>query len=81
MLVLGILSLLRKKLPMKYTNWRILHGILAMLFIAAATWHVVDLGRHTDLAMSIYMIILAVSGVLLLLKTYILKPLKERRDT
>ena len=72
-LVLGPTSLLRNKLGLKYKNWRTIHGLLSILFIVVATWHAIDLGRHTDLAMSIYMIILAGSGVLLLLKTYLLK--------
>ena len=79
MLILGITSFLRNRLPMKYTTWRYFHGVLVMLFILLATWHMVDLGRHTDLIMSIYVIILAVSGISLLLKTYILKPVKANR--
>ena len=79
MLILGITSLIRRRLPMKYTTWRFFHGILAMFILAVVTWHVIDLGRHADLAMSIYFIILAVSGELLILKTYILKPKKTKR--
>lgn len=80
LLVLGITSLLRKRLPLKYTTWRAIHGVLAIFFVVLATWHAIDLGRHTDRAMSAYMIILAAGGVLLLVKTYILKPAKDRKD-
>jgi predicted ferric reductase len=73
MFILGVTALIRNMLPMKYKTWRVFHGVLAILFISLATWHAVDLGRHTDQTMSIYMIILAASGVLLLLKTYIFK--------
>ena len=73
MLTLGITALVRKKLPMKYKTWRVFHGILAMLFISTATWHVIDLGRHLNLAMSIFIGMLAAGGILLLLKTYLLK--------
>lgn len=76
MLVLGITSLFRNKLPMKYITWRYFHGILSILFISFAAFHALDLGRHTNLAMSIYVIILAVSGILILLKTYFFKPSK-----
>ncbi|MFH1215510.1 MAG: ferric reductase-like transmembrane domain-containing protein [Pseudomonadota bacterium] len=76
MLTLGVTSLARKKLPMKYTTWRFFHGILAMLFIFFATWHVIDLGRHTSPAMAAFIIILSTAGVLLLLQTYFLKNLK-----
>jgi len=73
MLVLGITAFFRDMLPMKYKTWRTFHGTLAVFFIGLATWHAVDLGRHTNLAMSIYMIVLAASGILLLLKTYFFK--------
>lgn len=79
LLLLGILSLVRSRLPLKYTTWRISHGILAMVLLAVATWHVLDLGRHSNLAMSMTFIILAVSGELLLLKTYILKPAETKK--
>jgi predicted ferric reductase len=73
MLILGLTSLLRNKISLKYKTWRIFHGILSILFIVLAAWHAIDLGRHTDMAMSIYMIIVVAIGVLLLLKTYLLK--------
>ncbi len=70
MLILGIISLARKKLPIKYKSWRVFHGILAIAFISAAAWHAIDLGRHADLAMSTYIILLAAFGVALVVKTY-----------
>jgi len=79
-LVLGITSLLRKKMPMKYTSWRFFHGILAMLFISIATWHVTDLGRHSSLAMSAFIILLATGGVLLLLKRYISEIFRKTKE-
>jgi len=79
LLLLAITSLIRKKLPMEYTTWRLWHGIMALVFISLATWHAIELGRHTDRAMSIYMSILAVSGILFLLKTYVAAGLQRRR--
>ena len=70
MLVLGITSLARKKLSMKHNTWRVFHGILAMLFILVASWHAIDLGRHSNLAMSMLISMLTASGILLLLRTY-----------
>ena len=75
MLVLGLSSIFRNRLPMTYKNWRLFHGVLSIVFIAIATWHAIDLGRHTDKNMSILFILLAAGGVLLLLKTYFPKPL------
>lgn len=71
MLVLVVTSLLRNKLPMKYETWRIFHGILALIMISVALWHVIDLGRHINLAMSLLFGILTAGGILLLLRTYI----------
>ena len=70
MLTLGITSLAPKKLPMKYKTWRIFHSTLAMMFISIAAWHVIDLGRHSSHAMSIFISILTAGGILHLLKAY-----------
>jgi len=75
MLILGITSAFRNKLGLKYTTWRVLHGILSIVFITLATWHAMDLGRHTDLPMSLYMGAIAGLGILLLLRTYLNKSL------
>lgn len=76
MVGLGITSFLRKKLPMNYRSWRILHGILAMLFMFSAVWHAIDLGRHFTLLMSLLSGGLTVAGTAFLLKTYFLKSTK-----
>ena len=76
MLVLGITSFARKRLPIKYKTWRVFHGILAMLFIIVAAWHAIDLGRHSGLAMSILIVMLTAGGILLLLKIYTFKSKK-----
>ena len=70
MLAIGITSFFRNKLPMKYKTWRIVHGFLSIAFIAVATWHAVELGRHNTTSMAVFMIFIAAVGVLLLLKTY-----------
>ncbi|MBI9039210.1 MAG: ferric reductase-like transmembrane domain-containing protein [Bacteroidales bacterium] len=77
-LIIGITSIFRNKLPMKYTSWRLLHGVLSIIFIIVASCHAIDLGRHTDVPMSIFIIILSGSGVILLLKTYFSKPQNNR---
>jgi len=77
MLLLGLSSIFRKQLGMKYTTWRVSHGILSILFIVLATWHATDLGRHTDLPMSVYMIALAGLGVIQLLRMYLIKTIKQ----
>lgn len=74
MLILGLTSAFRKNLGMKYTTWRVFHGLFSIAFIVLASWHAMDLGRHTDLPMSLYMGAIAGLGVLLLLRTYLSKP-------
>ena len=73
MVILGITALARKKLPMKYKTWRVLHSILAILFISVAAWHVTDLGRNSSLAMSTFIILLTTCGVWLAGKRYAAK--------
>jgi len=73
MLALGLSSMFRNRLGMKYTTWRIFHGVLSIVFISLATWHATDLGRHTDLPMSVYMIALAGLGAILLLRIYFIQ--------
>ncbi|MBM9520813.1 ferric reductase-like transmembrane domain-containing protein [Desulforhopalus vacuolatus] len=70
LLTLGGTSLFRKRLPMKYRSWRVLHGVLAILFAGTAVWHAVNLGRHVTLVMSVVLCLLAAGGVALLFKVY-----------
>lgn len=69
MFILAITSFLRHHLPLTYKKWKTAHGMLAILFIALASWHAIDLGRHTDLLFSIYMIALLLWGVLVWIKS------------
>lgn len=80
MLILGITSLLRKKLPMTYQTWRVFHGILALLCIFSAVFHVVDLGRHSDMAMTVFIVLLSAGGVYLLLKNSLLQGHKSGKS-
>lgn len=69
MLVIGITSVFRRKLPLRYKDWRAFHGLLSVLFIIVGTWHAIDLGRHAGVAMSSLFVIFTGGGVLLLLIT------------
>jgi predicted ferric reductase len=70
MLLIGLTSIFRNQLPLSYKTWRVFHGILSITFITLATWHALVLGRHTDKAMSVFMMVMAAGGVFLLLKNY-----------
>jgi predicted ferric reductase len=76
MLIIGITSLTRRMLPMGYKTWRSLHSILAGCFIFIATWHVIDLGRHSSHAMSMFIIIMTAGNLLLVGKHTLLKTIK-----
>ncbi len=79
LLTLGITALMRNRLPITYSTWRRWHGILAVVFIAAAAWHAIDLGRHASLAMSGLIVLLTLAGVRLWLKHSILKKSQKPR--
>ncbi len=65
-------ALFRKKIPLSYTKWVTVHKLLAIAFIVFACWHALDLGRHTDLVLSTYIILLALCSIALHVKDFIL---------
>lgn len=80
MLALGVTAFARETLPMTYKTWRVFHGILALLLVAVAAWHAMDLGRHFTLALSILIILMTTGGSLSVLKTYAFKKIKKRHE-
>jgi len=74
LLVLGITALFRmrliKRFRIRYRNWRYFHGLLAVTFTVLGAWHAIELGRHTDTAMSTFFIATALVGGALLAKLY-----------
>lgn len=76
MILLGLTSLFRSRLPMKYTTWRVFHGILSILFILLASLHVIGLGRHSDKMVTFYIVFLVIGGLFLLLNLYLNKSKK-----
>ena len=54
-------------------TWRVLHGVLSVGFAGLATCHVVALGRHSDLVMSVFWIVLAGGSIIALLLRYLPK--------
>lgn len=70
MFLIGLSSLFRDKMPMSYRTWTQLHGTLSLLFIAIASWHAIELGRHTDKLISVFIILLALTGSSLLIRRY-----------
>ncbi|MBY4893586.1 ferric reductase-like transmembrane domain-containing protein [Rhodobacteraceae bacterium N5(2021)] len=74
LLVLTVTAFFRKpiikRLSTHYRGWRYLHGGLATGFTALALWHAIKLGRHTNIAMSLLFLALAVTGFGMLAKLY-----------
>jgi predicted ferric reductase len=74
MLILGLTAVFRmrliKRYKIKYRNWRYFHGGITVIFVTLAIWHAIELGRHTNMAMAIFMIILALVGVAMLARLY-----------
>ena len=77
MLIIGLTSFFRDKLPMSYKTWRVVHGILSVIFIGLASGHVISLGRHSSLVLSAFILMLSIFGVLLLINTYFSNPSKK----
>lgn len=77
-LILLITAFFRFKLHMNYRTWRNLHGFLTLLFVLIATWHVIDIGRHSNESFVVYYVLIAGSAVFFLIRTYLSK-LKNKR--
>jgi hypothetical protein len=77
MVVLLITSYYRFKLNLSYKIWRSLHGYFTMLFVVTVTWHVVNIGRHSNSAFSTYYVLMVASGIFYLLNTYLFKTSKK----
>ena len=73
MFILLSTALLREKIPLPYKTWTAVHKWLSIIFIIFACCHAIDLGRHTDLVLSAYIVFLALCGILLLLKNIIIQ--------
>lgn len=74
LVVLATTAYFRKRLiprfSLKYRGWRYFHGGLAVTFTVLALWHSIELGRHTDVALSLFFITLALLGFAMLARMY-----------
>lgn len=77
MIILGITSLLRNKIGLRYNTWKMFHGILSGFFISAALWHILNFGRHINLTMTIFYCSLAGISLILLINLYFFNSKKE----
>ncbi|QBG49165.1 hypothetical protein EGM51_17840 [Verrucomicrobia bacterium S94] len=54
----------------KYQTFRLIHGILSFAFAVFSTWHVIRIGRHSNLVMSVFWILAAGTACISLLLAY-----------
>jgi predicted ferric reductase len=71
MFVIGATSLLRERLGLDYRSWKRMHALLSILLAVTASWHAIDLGRHTDAAVSLLVVALASAAVLVVIRQYV----------
>jgi heme A synthase len=50
--MLGITSLLRKKVLLSYKSWHVFHGVLSIIFIIMTSCLVIKMGRHISTPMA-----------------------------
>ena len=77
MLILIVTAFFRFKLHLKYRTWRSLHGYLTLLFVIAATWHVINIGRHSNNLFAIYYLLVITIGIYYVLRKYLFKTSKK----
>lgn len=77
-LIIGITSWFRDRLPFSYKTWRLIHGFLSIAFILMASFHVLNMGRHINEYMAWLIAIFSVAGVTLLLRIYLFKPFSQK---
>jgi len=70
LLLIGLTSFFRKQLPFSYKTWRIVHGLLAIVFIVIASWHALTLGRHMHKLLALFVLLIGGMGVFFVLKMY-----------
>ena len=73
MLILMVTAFFRFKMHMHYRTWRSLHGYLTLLFVITATWHVIDMGRHSNSSFTSFYVLVVATGIYYVLRKYLFK--------
>ena len=77
MIVIFMTTIIRNRFHLNYRLGRMFHGCLSVLFIVAAAWHVINIGRHANTPFAIYIILMTGSGIIHLFLTYYFESRKE----
>lgn len=81
MILIFLTTYFRNKFRLDYRLGRMFHGYLSVLFIIAAAWHVINIGRHSSTSFSVYIVLMAFSGVIHLFLTYYTEANMDRTKT
>ena len=73
MLTLMVTAFFRFKMHLHYRTWRSLHGYLTLLFVITATWHVIDMGRHSNSSFTMFYLLVVAVGIYYVLRKYLFK--------
>lgn len=77
MIILMVAAFFRFKMNLHYRTWRSLHGYLTLLFVITATWHVIDMGRHSNGSYTLFYLLVVATGVYYVLRKYFFKIAKK----
>ncbi len=78
--VLVITALFRDQLPYRYEIWRWLHGLAALVVVAASLHHVLVAGRYSEaVVMKVFWFGLIAFASLTLLRTYLIMPMLQKK--
>jgi len=78
--VFVVLALFRDQLPYRYESWRGLHGLAALVLVAASLHHVLVAGRYSeDVMMKVFWFGLIAIASLTLIRTYLILPVLQKK--
>lgn len=77
MLILMVTAFFRFKMHLHYRTWRRLHAYLTLLFVFTASWHVIDMGRHSNSSFTLFYLLVVVVGIYYVLRKYLFKTAKK----
>ncbi|NRD23982.1 ferric reductase-like transmembrane domain-containing protein [Winogradskyella litoriviva] len=73
MIILMVTAFFRFKMNLHYRTWRSLHGYLTLLFVITATWHVIDMGRHSNGSYTLFYLLVVATGIYYVMRKYLFK--------
>ena len=72
-IILMVTAFFRFKMNLHYRTWRSLHGYLTLLFVITATWHVIDMGRHSNSSFTLFYLLVVATGIYYVLRKDLFK--------